>query len=187
VVAETDGRTSDDRWADLERYATGVLGSGAAQHRWVAHDLISSDHVPFIGRVAPRAHRRWVISGFQKWGISTAHVAADVLLGELNGAPRPSAELFDPRRLAPSLTTNLAQDGVRAVRHLVVDGLLDLRPGRRRRPRCTHLGCVLDFDADERTWDCPCHGSRYDADGAVISGPATRPLRNPPTTTPQEK
>ena len=120
-----DGRTSDDRWADLERYATGVLGSGAAQHRWVAHDLIPSDHVPFIGRVAPRAHRRWVISGFQKWGISTAHVAADVLLGELNGAPRPSAELFDPRRLAPSLTTNLVQDGVRAVRHLVVD-----RPGR---------------------------------------------------------
>lgn len=181
VVAETEGRSSRDRWADLERYATGVLGTGAAEHRWVAHDLIPSDHVPFIGRVAARAHRRWVISGFQKWGISTAHVAAAVLLGELNGAPHPAADLFDPRRLAPSLTTKLAQDGARAVRHLVVDRLVDLRPGRRRRPHCTHLGCVLDFDADERTWDCPCHGSRYDADGGVISGPATRPLRTPPT------
>ena len=52
VVAETGGRTSDDRWDDLERYATDTLGSGGAEHRWVAHDLIPSDHVPFIGRVA---------------------------------------------------------------------------------------------------------------------------------------
>jgi glycine/D-amino acid oxidase-like deaminating enzyme len=180
VVAETGGRTSDERWRDLEQYATGVLGAGAPEHRWVAHDLIPSDHVPFIGLVAPGAHRRWVISGFQKWGISTAHVAADLLLGELEGAPRGWAGLFDPRRIVPSLTTNLLQDGARAVRHLVVDRLVDLRPGGRRRPRCTHLGCVLDFDADEQTWDCPCHGSRYDAVGSVIAGPATRPLSDPP-------
>ncbi len=180
VVAETGGRTSADRWADLEQFATGSLGSGAAEHRWVAHDLVPSDHVPFIGRVAPGAHRRWVISGFQKWGISTAHVAADVLLGEMDGSPRPAAELFDPRRIASTLTPSFVQDGLRAVRHLVVDRLVDLRPGRRRRPRCTHLGCVLDFDADVQTWDCPCHGSRYDADGTVVSGPANRPLRNLP-------
>ena len=146
----------------------------------MAHDLVTSDHVPFIGRVASGAERRWVVSGFQKWGISTAYVAADLLLGELEGTPRPWADVFDPRRLAPSLTTKLLQDGLRAARHLVVDRLADLRPGHDGRPRCSHLGCVLDFDPDEQTWDCPCHGSRYERAGNVICGPTISKLVDPP-------
>jgi Rieske Fe-S protein len=43
--------------------------------------------------------------------------------------------------------------------------------------RCTHMGCLLRFNAAERSWDCPCHGSRFDVDGAVLEGPAVRPLR----------
>ena len=179
-MAEPGSRTAEDRWAELEGYAVEAFGAGPAERRWVTHDLLPSDSVPFIGRVAPGADRRWVISGFQKWGISTSYVAADLLLGELEGAPRPAAALFDPRRMASSLTVKLAQDGARAVKHLVVDRLVDLRPGRRRRPRCSHLGCVLDFDEAERSWDCPCHGSRYDAEGGVICGPATKAIDVPP-------
>jgi glycine/D-amino acid oxidase-like deaminating enzyme len=176
VVGEPGRRSSEARWSALEQLATGDLSAGPATHRWVAHDLVPSDHVPFIGRVAPGAERRWVATGFQKWGIATAYVTGDLLLGELEGAPRPWASLFDPRRMAASVTTDLLRDGLRAARHLVAERLVDLRPGRRRRPRCTHQGCVLAFDEAERSWDCPCHGSRYDADGSVISGPATREL-----------
>jgi len=179
VVGEPGDRSSEDRWDELARYATAVLGSGPDERRWVAHDLVPSDHVPFIGRVTQRARRRWVITGFQKWGISTAWIAGDLILGEIEGSSRPWTGLFDPRRIASSLTKDLAQDGARAVRHLVIERLGDLRPGVDARPRCTHLGCVLAFDDAEQTWDCPCHGSRFAADGTVVSGPAVRPASVP--------
>jgi glycine/D-amino acid oxidase-like deaminating enzyme len=179
VSGELGDRRAEDRWSDLEGFARDVLGTGPAAHRWVAHDLITSDHVPFIGRLSPRAQRRWVISGFQKWGIATSFVAGDLILGEMDGTARPWASLFDPRRIASSLTNELVQDGVRAVRHLVVERVKDLPAGRDRRPRCTHLGCVLGFDEAEQTWDCPCHGSRFAADGTVVSGPAVRDLDRP--------
>ena len=177
VVGELGDRTSADRWDELERYARDRLGAGAAAHRWVAHDLVPTDRIPFIGRSSPRAERRWVATGFQKWGISTAWVAADLLLGEIEASPRGWAPLFDPRRLAPTVTRRFFEGAVRSVRHLVLERARDLRPGRPTRPRCSHLGCVLALDHDERTWDCPCHGSRFTEDGTVVSGPATRPVR----------
>ncbi|MGH3710043.1 MAG: ubiquinol-cytochrome c reductase iron-sulfur subunit, partial [Pseudonocardiaceae bacterium] len=50
--------------------------------------------------------------------------------------------------------------------------------------RCTHLGCLLRFNGAERSWDCPCHGSRFDVDGAVLEGPALHPLPRPQLTDP---
>lgn len=176
VVGELGGRSAEQRWAALESSAR-ELGAGDAAFRWVAHDLVPSDGVPFIGRIGPGADRTWVAAGFQKWGISTAMVAADLILGEVQGAPRPWAPVFDPRRVADSVTVGLAKNAVRAARHLVVDRVGELlHPDDIPSPRCTHLGCVLAFDDHEQTWDCPCHGSRYDATGQVISGPAVSPL-----------
>jgi glycine/D-amino acid oxidase-like deaminating enzyme len=177
IVGELGDRTAARRWSELERYAREELGAGGATHRWVAHDLVPTDRIPFIGRSGPGAERRWVATGFQKWGISTAWVAADLLLGEIEGSPRPWVPLFDPRRVAPTVTKRFFEGAVRSVRHLVLERARDLRPGRPKRPRCTHLGCVLSFDHDERTWDCPCHGSRFAEDGSVVCGPASRPVR----------
>jgi glycine/D-amino acid oxidase-like deaminating enzyme len=176
VVGEPGDRSAAERWERLARYGREVLGAGEPAFRWAAHDLVPSDGVPFIGRASAGADRTWVATGFQKWGISTAMVAADLFLGEIEGRARPWASAFDPGRLADSVTVKLAKDAGRAVRHVVGDRIGDLVSGEEPGPRCTHMGCVLAYDADEATWDCPCHGSRYDADGKVICGPAVADL-----------
>jgi glycine/D-amino acid oxidase-like deaminating enzyme len=174
-VGEPGDTTPDQRWQRLEQHCTEALGGEPATHRWHAHDLVPSDGVPFIGPVSQRAHRRWVATGFQKWGISTAYVAADLIAAQIGGASKDWEELFDPRRVASSLTTEMATTAARSVRHLVGDRLRDL-VNHDGHPKCTHLGCVLAFNPTDRTWDCPCHGSRYEEDGQVICGPAVRPL-----------
>ena len=48
----------------------------------------------------------------------------------------------------------------------------------KRGPRCTHMGCIVNWNAAERTWDCPCHGSRFAQDGAILEGPAVARLED---------
>ncbi|MGN4159672.1 Rieske 2Fe-2S domain-containing protein, partial [Streptomyces sp. NEAU-PBA10] len=62
-------------------------------------------------------------------------------------------------------------DGRRRAVHRAEDGTV-----RAVSARCTHLGCLVSFNQAETTWECPCHGSRFGTDGAVLQGPATRPL-----------
>ncbi len=81
------------------------------------------------------------------------------------GDPTPAAELTRGRGLVLQ-----SDEGKLAVYR---DDAGELRA---LSPTCTHLGCVVEFNEAERTWDCPCHGSRFDTDGKVISGPARKPL-----------
>ena len=140
-------------------------------HRWATHDLIPSDHVPFIGNLGPRAQRRWVATGFAKWGMTNGYVAAKMISERIGGGSVPWASTFDSTRVASTVTRDLLSIGVTATRALVVDRVM-----RRAAPRCTHQGCVLREDRALGTWDCPCHGSRFDEDGNVIQGPANRRL-----------
>ena len=94
-------------------------------------------------------------------GSASAMAAAGVLADLLQGRENPYAALFDPARtvLRPQLLAN----GLEAVLNL-------LRPTA---PRCPHMGCALRWNGAERSWDCPCHGSRFGEDGALIDNPAT--------------
>ncbi|GAA5127127.1 FAD-dependent oxidoreductase [Pseudonocardia adelaidensis] len=179
-------------------------------HRWSAQDPIPYDHTPMIGTYTPGSSRMYVATGFAKWGLSGGTMAAAILAEQLSGGPGSAA--FSPHRVSPRGLAQLARLNAKVGADLVGDRLMpgrissaaELAPGTAgvvrsgtertgvyRDPdgglhavsmRCTHLGCLVRFNAAENSWDCPCHGSRFDVDGEVLEGPAVRPLprRDPP-------
>jgi glycine/D-amino acid oxidase-like deaminating enzyme len=141
--------------------------------RWATQDQMPVDNVPYVGRHDPLSSGLWVATGFKKWGLAMGTASAELLAARIAGREHAWSELFDPSRLrplagAPSFVKENANVALRFVGDRVTN---------RGAPRCTHMGCLLQWNAAEDTWDCPCHGSRFAASGEVIEGPATRPLR----------
>ena len=95
-----------------------------------------------------------------------------MLCGEITGDPDPKRAAFDTNRINPrGQAPDVIKENADVALHFVGDRLR-----RKGSPRCTHLGCLVSWNEGDRTWDCPCHGSRFAADGSVLNGPATAPL-----------
>jgi glycine/D-amino acid oxidase-like deaminating enzyme/nitrite reductase/ring-hydroxylating ferredoxin subunit len=197
---------TNDRFERLERFAREHWHVDAVTHRWSAHDPVPYDHLPMIGAYRPGSSRLWVSAGFMKWGIASATFAAMILADLIGGKPNEWADAFSPNRLSLTSTHEVAKLGAKFAADLLGDRLRPpqalsadrIPPGEARvlpdglgkkgvyrdrdgalhavSLRCTHLGCLLRFNAAERSWDCPCHGSRFAVDGAVLEGPAVHPL-----------
>ena len=166
------------------------------------------DELPVVGRYMPGSSRLFVASGLMKWGLTGGTFAAMILNGLLTEGEHPWAGAFDPQRLTLRRLPSLAKHNLKAAQLLTgrlepaEAGSSEEVPAGEARVvrtglgksgyfrdeggalhgvslRCTHLGCLVKFNAAERSWDCPCHGSRFDIDGSVLEGPATRPLGPP--------
>lgn len=174
--------------------------------RWSAQDPVSLDRLPVIGPYLPGSESLWVASGYGKWGLSTGTIGARLIADRILGRSTPWGETFAPLRVDARTPVGLARTGGTFVLDLLGDRLRPaevgsaanlapgagavLRDGHRRRAvyrdldgalhsvsaRCTHLGCLVRFNAAETSWDCPCHGSRFGVDGEVLEGPAVEPL-----------
>lgn len=157
-------------------HRTGALGGGfeelralaaeaypAAQERfcWAAQDCMPLDDLPYIGTHRASAPELYVATGFRKWGMTGSMTAAILLTQLLTQGKSEDAELFAPNRslLKPQLFLNALHSAA---------GLLGL--GK----RCSHMGCALKWNESEGSYDCPCHGSRFDKEGAILNGPAKR-------------
>ncbi len=150
-------------WESLERFAVQHYPAAEITHAWAAQDCMSLDSVPYIGQYAPGLPHLTVAIGFNKWGMTSAMVAAMLLTDRILERPNPYAAVFSPAR-APALLP-LAGNIAASVAGMLTPTL----------HRCTHLGCVLHYNVHEHSWDCPCHGSRYDKSGTVLDNPATKP------------
>ena len=145
----------------LKKLADSEYTGKKISYMWSAQDCMSLDGIPYIGHHSKRKKSVFVATGFNKWGMTGAMSAAMVLEDLIMRGKSEYEELFSPERSIwhPQLLVNLGS----AVGNI-------LSPGK----RCTHMGCALRWNPQERTWDCPCHGSRFDKDGAVLENPAKR-------------
>jgi glycine/D-amino acid oxidase-like deaminating enzyme/nitrite reductase/ring-hydroxylating ferredoxin subunit len=201
-----------DVYARLEGFAREHWEVTRVSHRWSAQDAMPYDHLPMIGPYKRLSRGLYVATGFMKWGFTGGTMAAMILSDLIGGRENPWAQYFRPQRISLTSTpeallanaivalhfvgdrtrperalalSDLPADSARVMRNGVAKiGVYRDSRGRLHGVslRCPHLGCLLRFNDAERSWDCPCHGSRFDVDGAVLEGPAVHPLerREPP-------
>lgn len=162
-----DHRTGDrgGHWAELRAFARQAYPDASERYAWATQDCMSLDGVPYIGRYSRSTPELYVASGFNKWGMTSSMAAAGVLADLLTGRRCEWSEVFSPSRSMAK--RQLAINGQHAVKNLL----------SRSPKRCTHMGCALHWNTVESTWDCPCHGSRYDAEGNIVDNPAVKGLQ----------
>lgn len=175
----------------------------AVTHRWSGQILETPDGLPSIGR-DPRRPNVFFATGFSGTGVTSAAAAGMVLSDLVHGRPNPWAELYDPARVGIRPVA-LAREGLRFARTFAAwlapgeaRAARELEPGcgavvrcgvravalyrdeagnlHRLSAACKHRGCIVRWNDAERSWDCPCHGSRYDGLGRVVNGPAVEGL-----------
>lgn len=134
------------------------------EYRFATQDCMSLDGIPYIGEYSKGSENLYVATGFNKWGMTSSMVCADILSDIITGVKNPYADVFSPSR--SSLHLKLFEN----IFHSVV-GLITPTA-----PRCPHMGCALKYNKEEHSWDCPCHGSRFTQKGELIDNPATDDL-----------
>jgi Rieske Fe-S protein len=198
-------------FADSERWLTENFDAGPIEYRWVNEDYSSIDNAPFVGWSSSISDGYLVATGFNAWGLTNGTAAGVVLADLVEGRENPWVKLFDARRVKPVAGgSTFVKENLSVASHLV-SGYLSRRPksfdelasgdaaimeidGKRVAAFkdengsvyavsavCSHMGCIVGWNETDRTWDCPCHGSRFELSGEVLHGPATRPLGSPIT------
>lgn len=192
-----------DAYARLEQAAKQWFPNAKIKYTWSNQDCMTPDSIPYIGRYSVNTRNIYVATGFNKWGMTSSMVSANIISDMITGKENPYHKVFIPRRLmlsgsrkflkdAAIITISLLSEHLKITRDRLSDievgksGVIKLdgqKVGVYRETedkyyfvttKCPHLGCSLEWNQNELTWDCPCHGSRFDYRGNLISNPAMR-------------
>lgn len=201
------GENLGDSYECLRRQAKAWFPQSREVYAWSTQDCMTLDGVPYVGLYSSAAPFLHVATGFGKWGMTNAMAAATILTAEILGNHSPYAEVYSPTRFFPSASISTLMEGalyaIRGIgRRLFVPGeqaaenialghggivqYHGKKYGVYRHTdgslyavslACPHLGCELAWNDDEKTWDCPCHGSRFDYTGRRLHEPAKAALK----------
>lgn len=196
----------DNSYLNLENYVKGFYPDAEVKYRWTTEDCVSLDKIPYIGKFSKLFDNIYVATGYKKWGMTTSHVAAKIISDDILGKENKYASIYSATRFAPLknhkefgniLNQSIYSLAINKIKKPKLDytqipnncggivnykgkkiGLYKDKNGKMYavKPYCTHLGCELSWNNLDKTWDCPCHGSRYDYTGKIITEPTTRDL-----------
>lgn len=193
-------------FADLEKWLKGGFEADAVDYRWANEDYSPMDSAPFIGWSSDSDDAYLVATGFAAWGFTNGMAAGMIIADLAAGKENRWIDLFDAKRVKPLASakefvkenTHVAKElvggyvspkpksvddlagGEAAIIKIDGDEVAAFRDENGSLHKvsavCTHMGCVVGWNPIDRTWDCPCHGSRFDLSGEVLNGPAVLPL-----------
>ena len=152
-------------WDYVEKAAARYYPNSHVFCRYAAQDCMTVDDLPYVGNYSKNTPNWYVITGFNKWGMTNAMAGASIIKDMILGKQNDYAAAFSPSRcyVRPQLFANAAH----AVGNIVKPTI----------KRCPHLGCALIRNKAEHSWDCPCHGSRFSQDGKLLDTPAQGDLK----------
>lgn len=198
--------TYEESYGRLEKFAKKYYPDAKILKKWDAEDCISLDKLPYIGQASTFLPNVYVATGYKKWGMTFSNVATNIIVDSIRGIENPYSDIFSSLRLQPvknyEEVKNMLVDSSKG---LLIDKIkeadilnYDLKCDTGKiiefdgqnigvyksaegqiyaiKPICTHLGCLLNWNQIDKTWDCPCHGSRFDYLGKNISDPAFEDL-----------
>lgn len=203
VGEKTDTETS---YKNLEEYARQNFKIDEIAYRWSSQDIVSFDKVPFVGPLTPTSNHIYVATGFSLWGMTNGTASGLVLADLVLGLDNPYTDLYDSLRVDPMASLESVKNNLDVGRHWVGDRLKGLTSSSFESVEkgegkiityegekvaayrdqagvvhacsavCSHLGCIVNWNNAEKSWDCPCHGARFDENGKVMRSPAVHNL-----------
>lgn len=192
---------------NLGKFAKETFNLQGIMYRWSTQDYVTADDVPYVGHLTSRTSNIFVATGFGKWGMTNGTSAARIITDLITTGENPWASVYSPQRFDIAAAGPKLVSYNMDVAKTLIEGKItpapsdvDVEKGKAKVVdiegenygayrdeegglhivdiTCTHLGCELVWNEAERTWDCPCHGSRFTIDGANVEGPAFNPLRH---------
>jgi glycine/D-amino acid oxidase-like deaminating enzyme/nitrite reductase/ring-hydroxylating ferredoxin subunit len=200
------GENTNIHYQNLLQFARDTFTVDKVLYRWSTQYCVTMDGLPYVGNLTSRSPNVYVATGFGKWGMTNGTAAAVILKDLITTGDNPWAQVYNPSRAwlnSTNLKTLIVQNAI--VAKDLLTGKLGSLPDHAELERgqaeivdhegnrigvyrdekdqyhivdttCTHLGCELVWNSAEKTWDCPCHGSRFSAVGEVVEGPAINRL-----------
>ena len=197
---------NDNRYEILEKKVKELYPQCEILFRWNTEDCIGLDKIPYIGEFSSIMPNVYVGTGFKKWGITSSNVAANIVTDKILGKNNKYANIFNSKRLKPiknrwemqnmikqtvvSFAFEKANIPFGSIEQIENDNAAIININGTNvgvykdssgnifsvKPVCSHLGCTLTWNNLDKTWDCPCHGSRFDYMGNNIYDPANKGL-----------
>ena len=211
IVVGADHKTGEktdlsNSYKKLENIAKQIYPQGKVENYWNTEDCITLDKIPYIGKYSNMWENAHVATGFNKWGITTSNIAANIITDMIIGRKNRYEDIFISTRVEPVKNRqevgNMLKETVSSLvlkkfelpeseqaslkneegKIIEIEGekvgAYKDKEGRIYTivPKCAHLGCELSWNNLDKTWDCPCHGSRYDYTGKILYGPKVKDL-----------
>jgi len=197
---------TEENYLNLEEYARSRFNIKEIKYRWSTQDFVSFDKLPYIGKLTPLNAHLYVATGFSLWGMTNGTMSGMLLSDLILGIDNPWANLYDATRATPFVTQKSIEENLNVGKHWFLDRLkgmqrssfTDVEKGEGKLVTidgdkvaayrdeagelhavsavCPHLGCIVNWNSAEKSWDCPCHGSRFDYEGEILHSPAVNKL-----------